>query len=469
MPVRKANPELPAGLANVIDRMLAARPEERFDSAKNVAAVLTALVAPPNRVLVWLRRAALLMLAAALAVLALDWSGRTAVVNSLLCAESGNGYFVRGRFGTFANLADAVARCRGGEIIEARFSGERPTPGIRVGVNGLTIRAAAGFTPALLATNYTGPMILVDAPLHLEGLSLWRRANGFNFAPLLSVENAPLHLLNCRVGRIPQVGEAVLVRSGQRVVTEEPPRQHRPLMVVSSGGSVSMRNTLVLGAHASGLSFRSITPQPLKVEVENSLFVVQRSFVIRESVGTDITLKAARSVFATGALIDLEDGESISKLETSWSDCLFGHKQGALLQLNRLLPTERFRNVSWLETNVVYHGPGTFVADRRGRKLNSESEWSKRMQLPEGVHRLSTRELFSMTRVRSSPRLSATDVELENPTPVASESTFNAAWIGEGAPWAAFRRAPSYRRWEELVRASGQQWAERRVNPAAAR
>src|SRR5262249_28650228 len=123
-----------------------------------------------------------------------DLTGATAVINTFLCQRTGHTYYVRGRLGSYSRLPGAVGAARPHDTIEARFSGKQLIDSFRLGGKPLTIRAAKGFAPIMVATNNAQPMILVDAPLTLEGLTLWRRGPVANFAPLISVKKVPLHL-----------------------------------------------------------------------------------------------------------------------------------------------------------------------------------------------------------------------------------------------------------------------------------
>jgi anti-sigma factor RsiW len=469
-PVREVAPEVPSALAIIIDRLLARRPEERPASAEKVVSELERFINRAHRLRLWLQRAAVVTLAVFLAlsagIFALDWSGRTAIVNALLCERSGEGYFIRGRFGTFAHLPDAVAAARPHDVIEARFSGEQLVDNFRVGGKPLTIRAARGFTPVLLATNNAQPLILADAPLALEGLTIWRRGPVVNFPALFSVEDAPLHLLNCRLLRSRFQGQDVLVWGRLRVVAlnePQPARPYRALLAFQHGSTGHLRNCVVAGTQAGAIELRASTNRPIRVETTNSLFVVDRVFGLNPEAAEGIDLESNHSVFVTGVLLDLKDTLRAERISLSWRHCLVDRTQGALVRVNQLDDGTLLRGLEWKETNVVYAGQGAFVLSRQRRALDSEAQWNEWLRLPPNSHRFIDRLAFPETCVRSSLALSSSDLDAETLREMnASRTRFNPAFVGEGVPYEKFRGARDYREWQRHVRASVQDWELRR-------
>lgn len=471
-PVREVASNVPAALAAMIDRLLAKRPEERFPSAEEVAGELERFINAEHRVRLWAKRAAVTALAACLvvgaAMIVLDWSGRTAVINTILSRRTGDAYYINGRFGTYARLPDALTAARANEIIEMRFSGERLMDPFQVGGKPLTIRAAKGFAPVLVATNNGQPLILVDAPLTLEGLTIWRRGPVANFAALISVENAPLHLLNCRLIRSRFQGHDILVYGRLRRMPPGDPPLYRALLGFQHGSAGYLRNCVVAGTQAAAIALRASTNEPARIEAENNLFVIDRTFSMRPEAETGVDLKLARSVLVTGALLDLDETGPVTGIEVSWNDCLVDRTQGSLIRVNQA----HLGALEWKETNVVYAGQGAFVINRRRRALDSEAGWNELLRLKTNSHRLIDRQVFPETCVRSSLRLSAADLDPGSLREANIGVTqFNSAVIGEGRPYEKFRRSSDYRQWQKQVQTAVQEWQQRRAAsaPAAAR
>jgi serine/threonine protein kinase len=478
-PVREVAPAVPAALAAIIDRLVARRPEDRFASAEEAAVELEQLVNSEQRIRIWVKRAAVAALAACVVagvgVAVLDASGRTAILNTLLCERTGDAYYIRGRFGTYARLGDALGNARANEVVEVRFSGERLMNPFQTGGKPLTIRAANGFTPVLVATNNGQPLLLVDAPLALEGLTLWRSAPTASFAPLISVENAPLHLLNCRIIRSRFQGQNILVWGKPRLaaMNEGQPQQlYRAMLAFQHGSSGHFRNCVVAGTQASAIGLRASPAQPTRVFAEHSLFVSDRTVFMKPEPETSVNLEFSRNVFVTGALLDLDESGPVKGIAATWVDCLVDRAQGALLRMNQAYDGESLRALDWRETNVVYAGRGSFVVNRRRRALDSEAEWNEFMRLSANSHRLLDRQAFPETVVRSSLRLSAVDLDLEtlraaNLVP----ARFDLAIIGEGEAYENFRRSAEYRAWRKQARAAAQEWKknQRQNSPARLR
>jgi hypothetical protein len=466
-PVREAAPEVPPALAEIVDRLLARRADDRFDSAAEVASELEGFIhAKP-----WtqVKRAVVGALAACLAsgaiVLALDGTGTTAFINAWLCRRTGDGYYIRGRFGTFSGLPEVVAAARPHDVVEARFSDERLVGSFRVGSKPLTIRAATGFTPILIATNNAQPLILVDAPLSLEGLTLWRRGPVVNFAALISVEKAPLHLLNCRVLRSGHQGQDVLVRGRLRPTTGAgKPPPYRALLVFQHGSSGHARNCLVVGTPATGFALQASASEPTRVETDNSLFVIDRGFYLNGEVETGVTLSSRNSVYLTTLLLDLDQADITPGISASWQDCIVDRTQGTLIRLNQYGDGTRLRALEWRETNMVYAGRGAYLAEHDRDLIVSEVEWNELLQLGASGHQLIDRQAFPQTSVRSSLTLSAVDLDSQF---VRAGDRIRPGlapeFIGEGKPYAAFRKDPAYQEWQEQVKASMIEWEQRRA------
>jgi hypothetical protein len=466
-PVRQAAPAVPAKLAAIIDRLLASRAEDRPASAMEAAEALEEFINRENRPRLWLKRAAAVALAACLMLIAgmvaLDWTGRTAFINTLLCAQSGDSYYIRGRFGTYTGLADALAAARPNQIIEARFSGEQQMDPFQIGGKPLTIRAAEGFRPVFVATNNAQPMILADAPLILEGLTLWRRTPRASFAVLISVEDAPLHLLNCRLIRSRFQGQDVVVYGRLRQLPPGDPPLYRALLGLQHGSVGHLRNCLVIGSQAAAIHIRASTNQPTRVQVENSLFAIDRTISMRPEPETRIDLQFARSILLTSGLLDLDETGPVRGISIGLSDCLVDRTQGALVRVNQAHDGDLLRALVWKETNVVYAGHGAFVVNRRRRALDSEALWNEFIDATTNSHRMVARQVLPETLVRSSLRLGAADLDMETLREAGfNEASFHPASIGEGEPYENFRRTSDYHLWRKQVSAVVRQWEEDR-------
>jgi hypothetical protein len=444
--------DVPPALGKIIDRLLAPRRGDRFASAADVAEALTRAANCNRR---RLKRAAQVALAASAlcvaTICALDATGRTAIVNTLLCQRSRDGFFIRGRFGTYAELPDAVQAARGGDVIDVRFSGERVIRNFRIGRKPITIRAANGFTPVLYATNNAQAFILADSPLTLEGLTLMRRVKGVAFTPLVAAENAPIALLNCRIFRSSPVPADTLIKAGRLLpLTNDAERVFPPLVVLDSGSRCLMRNCLVLGLSASAISFRG--ESGTRAEMENNLFATHRVFLVRRNQGFRIELEAANNIFLSETLLDLGNTASIGNITARWTNCFFDLPEGAVVRVYRHGTGDWLRNLTWKESNTFYAGAVDFIADRVGRRIY-EATWSRLLQLSPSSHVLSDRHLFSGVVIRPAPQLHATDANT-----AGLSINVQPQHIGEGKSYLAFRADPEYRRWQAKVGSAVREW-----------
>ena len=474
-------PELPSALVKILDRLLAPDPNHRFRTASEVATAFDDFTHRASRRPRTVQRTVLFAIAACLVVaatiLVLDAIGRTAVINTLLCQRNNDGYFIRGRFGTFARLPDAVAAAQSHDVIEARFSTEQLIDSFRIGGKPLTIRAVPGFTPILVATNNAQPMILADAPLALEGLTLWRRSPRINSAALVSVERVPLFLLNCRIARSRFQGQDILVWGKLRAVAMNEPQQqqfHRVLLAFQQGSDGTIQNCVVAGSQATAIGLRAFTNEPTRVSAENNLFVTDRTVFMRPDPITSAQLHFARSAIVTAGLLELDETEPVQGLALSFDDCVIDRTGGALLRVNQGHAGELASALIWRETNVLYAGEGSYVANRRRRQVDVETSWNQKLGLAPGSHRLVGRQIFPETTVRSALTLSANDL---NTDALAQRKAggfgFAAELVGAGKAYDAFRRTSLYDDWRSAVRARTADWEQqtalRRTNaPTAA-
>ena len=431
--IREAHADVPPALASVIDRLLSPRAGARFASAAEVAAALTRSANRRRRLI---RRAFVAMAAACLlfagAITALDAAGRTTIINALLCELSGDGFLIRGRFGTYAELPDAVQAARAGDIIDVRFSGERIISNFRTGRRPITIRAAKGFTPLFYATNNAQAFILANGPLTLEGLTLMRRVKGIAFIPLIAAENAPIALLNCRVFRSLPVPSDTLIRSGRLPPVAEAERIFPPLVVLDAGSRCLIRNCLILGSHATGVAFRG--EMPMSVEIDNSLFATHRTFSLRGAQGYRTHLSAENSLFLGETLIDLGDATLFKNVTATWTNCFFDLPDGAILRPVRHGTGEWQRNLSWREVHSTYAGPVDLIADRAGRRVSFTKP-------------VTDQHLFSAVNVR--PALLVYGVDANT---AGLQINFRPQHVGEGRFYESFRADPDYGRWQSKLR-----------------
>jgi hypothetical protein len=469
--LRATNPKVPVRLAAIIDRLLSRRPADRHGSATELASELERLTQTKGpfrrRVLRTLLTAAAACLTLAAGIAILDWTGQTAIVNTLLSGRNGHSYYIRGRFGTYPLLSSAVAMARPHDVIEVRFSGEQLVSLFRTGGRPLTIRAAKGFAPILVAKNNAQPIILVDAPLTLEGLTLCRRGPRPNFAPLVSVESAPLHLLNCRILRVQLQAPIILAQGRFRLSPATGLSSTRALLAFQHGSVGHLRNCVIAGTQASAIGLRGSTNQPTRIEADHNLFVVERTFTMKPEPATKVALRSVRNVLVTGGLLELDESGPLSGLTVQWESSFLERSPGGFLRVNQSHEGALMRRLDWRETNVVYGGQGVLAVSREGRQLASEARWSEMLELGSDSHRLTDRQAFPATCFRSTLTVSAADLDTEVLRDVLGDTVkTQPEHIGDGEPYFRFRRTDGYRQWQRDVAASAREWEQRPRTPS---
>jgi hypothetical protein len=223
----------------------------------------------------------------------------------------------------------------------------------------------------------------------------------------------------------------------------------------------------VAGTHAAAIAMRSSTSQPTRITAENNLFFIDRTVSMRPEEEVSAEVRFAGNVLVTGALLDLDETGPFSGLTFTLENCLVDRTRGALMRVNQSHDGALLRALDWKETNVVYAGQGAYVISRRRRALDSETDWNQYLRLPADSHRLIERQVFPETCVRSCLTLSATDLDAEAMRSASDGGgKFARDFIGEGKPYEAFRRGPSYADWQKQVRAATQEWEARRIRSA---
>ena len=201
--LREAHPETPRWLAALVDRLLERSPDRRPSSAHEVVRLLDERRAPggPSR---RQRRRRLVAFVAGLFLLAvgtfvgLELSGRTSVVNRLLAQSNQHPCFIRGQWGTFLNLSEALAAApeHGRIEILARSSLNSPTLHIEKPV---TIASALGEPVTIRHESPKGSLFHISASTNLENVGLLQTPRDVRQEPLVSVDDSILRLSHCHL------------------------------------------------------------------------------------------------------------------------------------------------------------------------------------------------------------------------------------------------------------------------------
>ncbi|MEM7147507.1 MAG: hypothetical protein AAF591_20495, partial [Verrucomicrobiota bacterium] len=298
-PPRKLNPKLPPWLANLITRLLAKDPNDRPQSAKEVAQTISAqsdlgtvslrlLLGKRSRLRRFLLQSTvttiLIVALAAGALFLTEKTGRSHLVNTLLCTRSSHTIFIDKKWGTFPSLQTAAEAATPNDTLLIRTNDE-----IRPGVlrlsdpdKPLTIRAAHGFSPALAHPgNEQGTFIATYAPLTLEGLTFRQLDPGAGPTSFISAKDVSLTLRNCKIVRTPM---------GKRDESDPP---WQSCIFLTDCPHLKIINTEIYAISSTILFSRTTTArsEPARFTFDNSMFIGRIiNLRINEPVTQELTL-----------------------------------------------------------------------------------------------------------------------------------------------------------------------------------
>jgi hypothetical protein len=406
-PIRESFPEAPPWLVEIIARLHAKLPAERFQSAAEVAELLgrrlaeiqhpTADPIQPGPIVVprrrrWPRVATVLLLVA-VGLGVMEAAGVIRLVPALHRAASGpapgNGEkqpttdpppapAATGPFVILAQdgraeqkletLAEAVQFAGDGDTIEIRGDGPFETGGVRVHGRDLVIRAGPGCRPVLaLSARGRGEdrqIIWSDAALALEGLTLQRIGSSRNDgAPLINTVGSPLRVANCRF--------VVEDNAAVSIWGHSPPTMdvrnceiYGSRVAVESGspkeGTVSVDNCLL--ATRTGVYFHH-DQQVHRVDVR----LTRNTFVGRVAMGLNISL--VPDFFTSGSRPEARRfGLEVENNVFAVKECTFGVSQGAEAWRDKPVPTGPFKTlvtdlVGWRDQRNLYPANAAFMTE----------------------------------------------------------------------------------------------------------
>lgn len=264
-PVHEVDPHQPRWLGEIVARLMAKRPEDRYPDARTVARVLEEALArlqsgahgprpdaatespesplsgevrgastladtsAPSRGR--LRRLAFGLVAGAV-VFALGWAGLgrgSKPTGSPFRRTNGQG-IAR----SFDRLEDAIRGAGPGDVVELDWDGPRVLPPMAWTGQVVHLRAADGRLPVVVHASRNEPWLTTDAPLRLEGIELRSAGVGVR-------GEAP--------GR-PGLGGRLPTEGGRRALERMRPHQAANQLLVSRGSDVELVNCRLMSASA---------------------------------------------------------------------------------------------------------------------------------------------------------------------------------------------------------------------------
>ncbi|MEM7143947.1 MAG: serine/threonine-protein kinase [Verrucomicrobiota bacterium] len=256
-PPRKLNPKLPPWLANLITRLLAKDPNDRPQSAKEVAQTISAqsdlgtvslrlLLGKTTRArkrLIHTALATLAVLTLGAAFVALEKTGRTHVVNTALAALTGDPFTIETRWGTHPTLDDTIKAAQSHDVIVLRTN--ETIPGVNLTIptgKALTLRAAEGSQPTLASSDPAIPLITAHSPLRLEHLTLRQDlpTDGPPPPAMIRIEDASGTIDHCHLERTPLTRDPTYPAPSERAVVSV---KNAPLLEITHSRIIAPGST----------------------------------------------------------------------------------------------------------------------------------------------------------------------------------------------------------------------------------
>lgn len=365
-PVHEINPAIPRWLSDIVARLMAKAPAERFQSAQEVGNLFERylarvqhgeLSALPDH---WVQPAPTLIrrnvsyaigivaLLAALGALMFVFKGRRALSPTAESAAASQSVFeVRNEagkvVGSHTDLAEAARAAPSNGVVELRWNGPRAMPPVTLPPKPLTLRAAKGFRPIWIHTNLSVSALSASGALTMEDieLSLLPDATAAPSGPrsrprftsakvgLIAISNAPLRLSRCvldlpdprlqpRGGPLGAAGLTVIILNNVAACElENSALLGAPWAAILWRRTAAQNETVAAGVGEARLTLSNCVVTAFKVfspELpENSRGLLQMTrctFQVRHLIdfsesGTarGLTVIAHNNLFATGAMI----------------------------------------------------------------------------------------------------------------------------------------------------------------------
>jgi serine/threonine protein kinase len=393
--VCKLNSSLPTWFGTTIERLLAKRPAERFESAAALAEALELRRVTPSPQpaftkpsLRWMLLAAACLTAFAVGVTI--YFGSTYFKSSKEIGKENTasatiiGFVVDEQSQAYATLDDAVEAAKDNSLITIHGDGPFPSKSVFITGKRLTIRAAAGFVPRFTPTDsYAGTprFIASDSDLRIEGIEVrW------------PIDAPPLDINSPQMGFDDTAERCVISTAGQLHVTHCRIIAGRLGTCLGAGsGNISITNSHLVSSSGVGIAWRTTVSQ---VHVEQSLFESKAACLFKSSAGTSdsttirfdsntVVTERVFNVLAANQVrkpIELQVNHSVLNSQVVVSVILFGgFRSFQELRMTEVLDEA----VAWHDDSNVYRLDTVYLAVNPVRQplgmissnLDSLEEW----------------------------------------------------------------------------------------------
>ena len=357
--IRNVNPALPAWFEQIVSRLLAKSPADRFQTAAELEVTLTECLQAVNsgrqpsahgsslstRASAALRSRGL-QLAAATALILVAVGGLWRMSRPVPVAEGATEqqppasrsepFAIIGLDGSvrasFAQLQQAVDAARPGEIVELHRSGKFSPGPIRVRGKALTIRAAATAAPEWQHDAASGPALDSDAPLVLEGILF----TGVSATPSPEMPRQNWHKRPTQA--IPLTGQTMVRFSGRALLLAHcqfrsaweaiARRPGTADISVSNAALTELRHCRLVTPWTKGLVWRHTrndTP-PARLVLTNCVMFNEENLWLEAGPQTRLEADIARTLFRERAAVVLARAETPQSIRLTVRQSVFSSR-----------------------------------------------------------------------------------------------------------------------------------------------
>lgn len=262
----------------------------------------------------------------------------------------------------YANLPEAMVAAWDGDRIVIHGAGPFMSAPLDVHGKSLTLEGAPGCRPTILLTAQTkqhwNALVCSDRSLTLRNLELRREVDGASAAPLIVCENAPLHLINCRLD-VPHGSAAVICRN---------PRQ---VEIVGSAVIVATLGLCVEVGDGSPCDVRILDTTIAVTQIGGAALSLWAP-EIHQAASLRLTLE--RNVISAGRIFAVKALPRSLAVDCVGNDLTF---REALVSCVGFAGREGWRRItSWRQQDNHYHAAGEWLrVDGKPGGIASEDAW----------------------------------------------------------------------------------------------
>jgi hypothetical protein len=403
-PVHELNPAIPRWLSDIVVRLMAKAPAERFQSAEEIRELLERYLArvqrgelaglPGSAKRAWAdprprRRIAIGAMAGFAIVAALLFALKDRpdrLSHSSLGRPLPELFVVRAQAGSslggFTRIEDAIAAAPHDGVIELCWTDVRDIDSVKLPPKPLTLRAGRGFKPVWNSTGDSAVALFASAALTLEGIR-------FEMPALAAQRGPPVrHEFEPHVPRNPASGRAIIcVTNGPLRITHctfdarSPSTTEPACIILANVSACTIENSLLFAPPAKALVWQqnanldSAARAP-QLTLTNCIAVAGQVFWLDLRESSRARMEIARCTFYGAETFYIAASLAVTKLEVNAFQNVFDTDRVIFEARNPALPPLQ-QWVRWREQENLY-----------GTARYAESHYITGVAIPDGPSRL---------------------------------------------------------------------------------